>query len=161
VSVNASLPAGAFAPSVHARVAPAAAHELEPGATFPVARIVEPSATVTDCALADTSRRRARAAGESVAGAGTVTTKATSSACTVGAGLGAMVAFGLGVTPGLALGVLAGFALEVGEGAGVAVVVGTGDPLKFELPPLHAHSVATKSPAIESVRRCIRFLPLL
>jgi hypothetical protein len=155
--VKVSFPAGAFAPIVQARELPDVTHALEPGAMLPIARIVEPSATVTDCALAETSRRWARMANDGVAGAGTVTTNATSAGCTVGATVG--VAAGLGVAVGCAVGVGAGFALEDEVGLGVRVGFVAGD-WRFTAPPLHAPSASVKNPAaIADERCCIRCLP--
>jgi hypothetical protein len=94
VSVNVSLPAGACAPIVQLRLVPSGVHELDVDETLTVARIVEPSATVADCA---------DAAGPE----GTVMTNDALFALDVGLAVG--FAVGVGVDAGAAVAAGAGF----------------------------------------------------
>jgi hypothetical protein len=147
VMTNVSLPGGATTAIVHVRVLGPEVHAGDPAATFPVASTVEPIATVTDCALADTSSRCARALEAADAG-GTAIVKATFAPAGVAVGAALAVGTAVGVWVGT------GFGLAVREGAGVAVALACG--ARLAVPLLHAHSSdSVRERASRSFRRSI------
>jgi hypothetical protein len=148
--VNVSLPAGAFAPTVQVWPKPFASGVHDAAARLRVARIVEPRAIVTDCALAETSSGCLRDdAARPDDGAETTITKYASFPAlgAVAAELGA----GVGVAAGIEVGVADAAGVDVAPAVGVACkAAGRG----FDAPPLHAQSanVSVKSAMPDELR---------